>query len=135
MENSIHLIINIDEKDIDEQSRLNTIKYFIESGVPVNHQDKYLNTPLHLAVKKQLRSVCKLLLDNGGDPSITNSFGKNALHLAANSTIVPCEKNKLVGEIVPKPKYEEDDTDFSDITKDIAKYILKELRGDFKQNV
>ena len=44
-----------------------------------------LNTPLHLAATSGKPSLCKVLLENGADPSASNSFGNTPLHSAVHS--------------------------------------------------
>ncbi|CAB0038672.1 unnamed protein product [Trichogramma brassicae] len=51
--------------------------------VQVNPQDRLLNTPLHLACSGSPNILmCSLLLKEGADPSLVNSEGSTALHLA-----------------------------------------------------
>lgn len=44
-----------------------------------------LNTPLHLAATAGKTKLCKVLLENGADPSASNSFGNTPLHSAVHS--------------------------------------------------
>lgn len=43
------------------------------------------NTPLHLAATAGKPRLCKVLLENGADPSARNSFGNTPLHSAVHS--------------------------------------------------
>lgn len=68
----------------------------VKSGSPVNQQNNFGETPLHIAYKNSTgpidRNIIKILIDNGADISVKNSAGKkpadhkdNALHDAVRS--------------------------------------------------
>lgn len=50
------------------------------------------NTPLHLAVASGKLSLCKVLLANGSDLSVSNSYGNTSLHVAIQSSSVEITK-------------------------------------------
>lgn len=50
------------------------------------------NTPLHLAVASGKLSLCKVLLENGADPSRQNSYGNAPIHVAVQSSSVEITK-------------------------------------------
>ena len=43
------------------------------------------NTPLHLAVEKNLLDVVEMFVENGCDLTLTNKYGYTGLHLAARA--------------------------------------------------
>ncbi len=46
----------------------------IEEGAPVNVQNKYGNTILHLSVIKENKAMCHFLLKNNADKQMTNKW-------------------------------------------------------------
>ncbi|KYR00800.1 hypothetical protein DLAC_02853 [Tieghemostelium lacteum] len=65
----------------------NTMDQFQKSKSPlqVNIKDHDGYTPLHKAIWKGKLSFVKLLLEKGGDPSITTKDNRNSLHISVSS--------------------------------------------------
>ncbi|KAM0499195.1 hypothetical protein ACHAP8_005907 [Fusarium lateritium] len=62
------------------------IPLLVESGVDVNALDWYGNTPLLAVVNKHRNfNIAMLLLENGADAGVLNSFGQSTLELALQS--------------------------------------------------
>jgi ankyrin repeat protein len=58
-------------------------RILIQKGYSVNFRDgKHLDTPLHLAVRENLHSMIRFLIDNNADLSVRNESGDNPLSLA-----------------------------------------------------
>lgn len=57
----------------------------IELGADVNAKDHWGMTPLHIAAKYAKPARVNLLLDSGADPSICDSCGDSALHIAVRA--------------------------------------------------
>lgn len=49
-----------------------TIRFYLEQGVPVNAQDRKGYTPLHFAMRAQNADAALVLLEAGADPNIPN---------------------------------------------------------------
>ena len=60
----------------------NAVRIHIERGDDLNARDASGQTPLMLAAAKNKVHICKLLLDAGADPSLTDRDGNNALFIA-----------------------------------------------------
>ncbi|XRA96414.1 hypothetical protein NFJ02_01g41220 [Pycnococcus provasolii] len=58
-------------------------KVLIEKNANVNKQDKYGDTPLHLAAGNGYHNICKLLVENNANINQPNNKGNTPLHLAA----------------------------------------------------
>lgn len=56
-----------------------TIRFYLEYGVPVNAQDRKGYTPLHFAMRAQNADAALVLLEAGADPNITNVDGSTSL--------------------------------------------------------
>lgn len=51
---------------------MESIKFLIDKGVPVNAQDIYGMTPLHYAMRSRNADAAIILLNAGADPNIPN---------------------------------------------------------------
>uniref|UniRef100_A0ABD2XC11 PRANC domain-containing protein n=1 Tax=Trichogramma kaykai TaxID=54128 RepID=A0ABD2XC11_9HYME len=51
----------------------------------VNAQDKFGNTPLHLAVAYGRNNLIECLLRNGADPNLANAYGSTPLHISSQN--------------------------------------------------
>ena len=65
-------------------------------------EDKYKETPLHVACSKQKLACCKLLLEHNADPSIVNGNGDTPLHLLINAqeASIPIQERSELIEIL-----------------------------------
>lgn len=64
------------------------MRLLLENGADPLSVDNKLQTPLHLLASKGHGRMVKMLLDRGADPMVTNSDGKSAMDLAADSQSV-----------------------------------------------
>lgn len=71
---------------------LGIIKLFLDNGLDPNYQDKALQTPLHLALKKHdkfsMNPSIKLLLSYGADPNIKDNESKTPLFYAVENNLL-----------------------------------------------
>lgn len=65
----------------------------IRRGIDVNHQDSEGSTPLHYAGMHQTEELARAILEAGGNPSIKDVFGNNAL---AAAVVHPQRNDKIV---------------------------------------
>lgn len=67
---------------IQEPSSINldTIKWLIDKGININQADKRGQTPLHKAIGKRNIQLSQLLIENGADLWIPDSFGDTPIH-------------------------------------------------------
>lgn len=63
--------------------RLDMANALIEHSVTIDAQNKFDNTPLHRAVRKNMTSIIKTLIQRGADPAIKTKSKKSAFELAA----------------------------------------------------
>lgn len=90
----IHYIL---ENDIvEENDKLKIIKYLIEHGAGLT-PDKYNVTPLHIAAKKQYKSIVSFLL-SFSDVNATDSNGMNALHYLVQGNLQQCTDDRKNNE-------------------------------------
>ncbi|WP_432480658.1 ankyrin repeat domain-containing protein [Moraxella sp. ZY200743] len=66
----------------DEPAPIQSIKFLIEKGIPINAQDIYGMTPLHYALRSQNADAAIALLEAGADPNIANIDGLRPLSMA-----------------------------------------------------
>ena len=52
--NAIHFLLNLNDTQVNEDTKFDILKYFISFGVSHNSSNSYNQTPLHIASKKQL---------------------------------------------------------------------------------
>ena len=53
-----------------------------QEGKYINHQNIFMNTPLHQAVVANNLQLVKVLIDKGGDKTLKNSSNETPLHCA-----------------------------------------------------
>ncbi|XP_025405270.1 receptor-interacting serine/threonine-protein kinase 4-like, partial [Sipha flava] len=76
--------LNLELINAVKQSNFNKVKEYIDKGADVNTKDNRGKTPLHIAAKRDLLGIAKLLLDKGANVNAQeNRFGRTSLHLAA----------------------------------------------------
>ena len=85
------LLHRLSEKGIsDKYDVLHHTLLFLRHGADVNSKDKYSNTPLHLAIRREQFELAKLLLEHGADANAQNDDGSTPMHILSESEI----KNK-----------------------------------------
>jgi len=77
------------------------IKIHIAKGDDLNACDDAGNTPLMIAARKKQINACRLLLENGANPILLNSEGKDAVKIAFEAGSV--ETAELIQSFVPVP--------------------------------
>lgn len=65
-----------------------TVKRILDEGALVNNQDADGNTPLMIAVKRNLVEMVELLFHQGADLSLVNTDGQNSFDLASDTKMV-----------------------------------------------
>lgn len=64
----------------DQLEVLGIVEVLVEAGCPIDTQDSYNETPLHLAARRRFFSVVEFLLGRGADPMSLDGDGASALH-------------------------------------------------------
>jgi len=67
----------------------------------VSTYDKNNVTPIHLAVKNQLSTIVKLLLDHGADAKVSDNQNMNPFHYMSQGKIVECKPKQFVRPLIP----------------------------------
>ncbi len=70
----------------DAKKQVKTIHRLLESGAPINAQDKNGASPLHRAVRTRCAAAVECLLKAGGNPVLRNKPGSTPFHLAVQNT-------------------------------------------------
>ena len=73
--------------DIDTDSEIDVINFFIKNGIDINKQENAGNTALLLLSKQNYsnrRSVVKIFIEAGADVNLSNADGKTPLHHYCN---------------------------------------------------
>ena len=65
--------------------RWSRIYWLIENGADINLQDKYRQTPLHMAAAKGKVEIVRLLLEKRAEVNSRNNGGQTPLHMAAGN--------------------------------------------------
>jgi hypothetical protein len=67
----------------EEINVVNSARWLLRAGTPINAKDDDGNTALILASMGDLPELVKLLLENGAEVNAVNKDGRNAMHFAA----------------------------------------------------
>jgi hypothetical protein len=104
----VHLLLNVDNKIIPEDTKLKMLKYFIKCGAPVNTYNKFKKTPLHIAIEKSHHLIVDFLIKNGSNPNATTLNNYTPIQLAIVPKIQGCLKNIIPEEMFPKASKDKD---------------------------
>ena len=91
-ENLIHTVIK--SGNLTQEDKIYLVKFLLLKGVSAQAYDKFNVTPLHLAVKNQLKDVVEVLLKYGADPNSLDTNNRNALHYGVIGKNVKCPQEK-----------------------------------------
>jgi hypothetical protein len=130
----IHFLLDLSDTQVSEENKLINMKYFITSGVSHDSINKYNQTPLHIASKKQYTKIIDYLVKKlNSNTIVKNSFKMTPLHLAAQGHIIECKKEKKIEPLISLPDYKEKKFEISEFSKLITSFITDELRNE--QNI
>jgi len=76
---------------------LDTVKYLIKSGLPVNSHDSYGDTPFMAATKTGNTEIMSYLLKQGADIYATDKLGRSALMLSSQTGYI-----EIVADLIKK---------------------------------
>ena len=68
---------------------VDVVQLLAERGADVNARNKALETPLHLASRRQRPKSVRMLLDHGANVNTENTQGRTPLHLGLESSYIP----------------------------------------------
>lgn len=114
-----HILLNVNNRTIPENTKLELLKYFIKRGAPINSYNKMKMTPLHLAIENGHHLIVKYLLANGANPNAETMNNLTALQLALNATPIGCKT-----DIIPKELYPDQKKNKNILTEAINKFAI-----------
>ncbi len=118
----------ITSTNIINDDKLILIKYFLLRGASAISYDKYNITPIHLAVKYQLKDITELLIKYGANANSLDSNNMNTLHYAVMGQTLQCPVNLNEQFLVPKDnkkKYSKDTQIIQEISDLINQLFFK----------
>lgn len=106
-ENIIHMILKSSFTDMDEDQKLERIKFFVDQGTSISTYNSHNVTPLHLAAKYQYPKIVEYLINKGVRINAVDNLNMNALHYAVQGNIVDCKPKKQVGRLISRDTSDE----------------------------
>lgn len=119
-ENILHTVIKSGNLSNDDKTYL--VKLFLLKGVSAIAFDKFNVTPLHLAVKNQLKDIVELLIKYGADVNSLDSNNMNSVHYAVIGKNVKCP-NEVESSTFIIPKKQKEKTPEEIILQDLFNNI------------
>lgn len=124
--NLIHSILQNDTKNKNEAVRLNIIKFLVNNEVNPDQPNKFNQTPLHIACKKQYHNICKYLIEECKvNINYKDDIGFTPLHYLLNGNTELIETNEIQEFIQPKNS----DNFYHDKIKEIKILIWEEIKN------
>lgn len=120
----IHLIVKLDDSQINEEQKINLIEQLSVSpiNIPIDSYNKQNETPLHIAIQKQFPLVVKSLIEKKADVNKLNHNNQNALHLALTTNIRPCDVQRKSNSIT---SIETKDVDKNEIYIELQNFFIE----------
>jgi hypothetical protein len=122
--NLIHSILQNDTKNKNEAVRLNIIKFLVNNEVNPDQPNKFNQTPLHIACKKQYHNICKYLIEECQvNINYKDNIGFTPLHYLLNGNTEIIETSEIKEFIQPKKP----NNFYHDKIKEIKTQIWQEI--------
>ena len=101
-----HAILELDEKVADNTTKLRALEYLAQSGAPMDLPDSQNIWPIHLAVLTQSKKIIDLLIKKNVNLNRKDSSNNTPLHYSVMGKEIPCPKEAVIGQLIPKQKSE-----------------------------
>jgi hypothetical protein len=105
-ETPIHIILQLDNRIADPDTKLRIIKYLYQMGAPLETPNKESIWPLHLAADLQDEDIVDFMLSKNVVLNRTDTSNNTPLHHAVYGKQTPCPKPASLGSIVPSQPIE-----------------------------
>jgi len=119
----IHAVLNTDIKAATEHAKLNVIKFLVQNKVNPEKPNKYNQTPLHLACKKQYCLIIEYLLKLGVNINFQDNIGNTPLHYLLTGIIDIDTCQKEVKDFISKKKDNKDEQYDENVMKEIKRLL------------
>ncbi|AYV85307.1 MAG: putative ankyrin repeat protein [Satyrvirus sp.] len=100
----IHIVLELDEKIADNDTKLKLIKFLDEMGCPIDLPDSTNTWPIHLAAGLQSKKIANYFIQKNVSINRKDSSNNTPLHYAIYGKNVVCPKPITVGPLTPPEK-------------------------------
>lgn len=126
------------ESEEKEKEKLEVVKKFIEKGINMEANDRFGQTPLHVAVRSGNKAVTRALLEKGANSEARTSNNETLLHMAAKGGQMDIAQVLLESGVDIEAKDSSQHTPLHKAAKaghgDIVKLLLKNGADKHKMN-
>jgi ankyrin repeat protein len=128
----IHVVLELDDKIADEDTKLSIIKFLDKMGAPLDYPDTSNVWPIHLAASKQYETIVDYLVKKQVSVNRKDSSNNTPLHYAVNGKEIRCPKSSSIRDLVPEQKI--DKLPFNRSLENINKKLINLLSSNDKIN-